>query len=79
MGLPSNSGWYNDASPKLLENRLASDPVFFSEVISIVYRSKDELKTDTEPTESQRSIAENAYRLQMNGKHHLDSSAMEVF
>lgn len=54
---------HHDASPKLLENRLASDPGFFCEVIRLVYRSKKELKSDKEPTEQQRAIATNAYRL----------------
>ncbi|MBU4312325.1 MAG: hypothetical protein KJ706_06380 [Candidatus Omnitrophica bacterium] len=48
--------------PKTLEIRLASDPAFFCEVIGIVFRSdKDEHKE--QPTEKQRNIAQNAYRL----------------
>jgi hypothetical protein len=48
--------------PKTLELRLASDPTFFCEVIGIVFRSdKDERKE--QPTEKQREIAQNAYRL----------------
>ncbi len=48
--------------PKTLELRLASDPAFFCEVISIVFRSdKDERKE--QPTEKQRNIAQNTYRL----------------
>jgi hypothetical protein len=48
--------------PKALELRLASDPAFFCEVIGIVFRSnKDEHKE--QPTEKQRNIAQNAYRL----------------
>lgn len=51
------------ASPKLLEQRLASDPNFFCEVIRLVYRSKNEDKSDKEPTEQQIAIATNAYQL----------------
>jgi len=48
--------------PKTLELRLASDPAFFCEVIGIVFPSdKDERKE--QPTEKQRNIAQNAYRL----------------
>jgi len=54
---------YRGASPKLLENRLASDSGFFCEVIRLVYRSKKENKSKTEPSESQKSIATNAWTL----------------
>ncbi|MGB3262309.1 hypothetical protein [Paenisporosarcina sp.] len=54
---------YSGASPKLLQNRLASDSNFFSEVIRLVYRSKKVGKIDIEPTEHQRALALNAYRL----------------
>lgn len=42
-----------NASPRLLERRLASDPGFFCEVIRIIH----------EPTEQAKNIAVNAYRL----------------
>jgi hypothetical protein len=51
------------ASPKLLEHRLSSDPGFFCEVIRLVYRSKKENQSYKEPTEQQKAIAINAYRL----------------
>jgi len=51
------------ASPKLLENRLASDPSFFCEVIRLVYRSKKGPKSKKEPTEREKEFATNAYRL----------------
>ena len=54
---------YHDASPRLLENRLASDPAFFCEVIRLIYRSKKEDKSEKEPSEQDRSIATNAWRL----------------
>lgn len=49
--------------PKTLENRLASDPGFFCEVIRSVYRSKKEHKSEKERTEQEVAVAENAYRL----------------
>ncbi len=54
---------YHGASPKLLENRLASDPAFFCKVIRLIYRSKKEEKTHKEPSEHDKSIATNAWRL----------------
>ncbi|MDP2976098.1 MAG: hypothetical protein Q8N45_07795, partial [Anaerolineales bacterium] len=50
-------------SPKLLENRLATDPSFFCEVIRLVYRSKKEPKSEKEYTEQQKAFAINAYHL----------------
>ena len=54
---------HHGASPKLLEQRLADDPAFFCEVIRTVFRSKKEERPVEEPTEQQRNIAANAYRL----------------
>lgn len=51
------------ASPKSLENRLASDPGFFCEVIRHVYRSKKEPKSEKKHSEQEKAIAQNAYRL----------------
>jgi len=51
------------AFPKLLERRLADDPAFFCEVIRIVFRSKNEDRPDEEPSQRQKDIASNAYRL----------------
>lgn len=51
------------ATPKLLENRLASDPSFFCEVIRLVYRSKKEPKSRKEPSEREIAFATNAHRL----------------
>ncbi len=56
-------GKYQGASPKLLEQRLADDPVFFCEVIRLVFRSKKKDHSIEEPTEQQTNIATNAYRL----------------
>ncbi len=48
--------------PRILEQRLADDPAFFMEVISLIYRS-DKEKVRREATEAQKNIAQNAYRL----------------
>lgn len=52
-----------DASPQLLSRRLATEPKFFCEVIRLVFRSKGEPQPVDQPTEPQRKIATNAYRL----------------
>lgn len=53
----------HSVSPKLLENRLASDSSFFCEVIRFIYRSNKEDKSEKEPSEQEKSIAINAYKL----------------
>jgi hypothetical protein len=57
---------YTGSSPKLLEQRLAEDSVFFCEVIRLVFRSKKEEKPVEEITEQQEKIVTNAYRLLHN-------------
>jgi hypothetical protein len=52
-----------DASPKLLERRLASDPEFFCEVIRLIFRSKKEERSTEEPTEQAKNIATKAFHL----------------
>ncbi len=54
---------HSDASPKSLGRRLATEPAFFCEVIRLVFRSKKEDRSTEEPTEQQRRMATNAYRL----------------
>jgi len=54
---------HREIAPKLLENRLASDPEFFCEVIQLIYRSDKEDQPSKEPTEESKAIAENAWRL----------------
>jgi hypothetical protein len=54
---------HSDVPPKLLENRLATDPDFFCEVIRIVYRSKKKPKSEKNLTEKEEAIATNAYQL----------------
>jgi len=56
-------GRFSQGSPKTLENRLASDPAFFCEVVALVFRSKNETNKDETPTEHQRDLAQNAYKL----------------
>ncbi|SFU19036.1 hypothetical protein SAMN05192562_11019 [Kosakonia arachidis] len=57
---------HQGAAPKLLENRMASDPEFFCEVIRLIYRSDKEEQTASEPTEELKAIASNAWRLLYN-------------
>lgn len=55
---------HDDLSPKFLERELATNPKFFCELIQKIYRSKKN-KDDIskEPSENEKSIASNAYRL----------------
>lgn len=59
-------GHRKNVSPKLLEQKLASEPDFFCEIIRLLYKSKNETKSNKEPTEQQMTIAENAGRLLRN-------------
>lgn len=49
--------------PKLMEERLASDPAFFCEVIGLVFRSAKERGKPKETNEQGKRLAENAYQL----------------
>jgi hypothetical protein len=51
------------ATPKLLDNRLASDPSFFCEVIRLIYRSKKVDAPTNNPSEQAKAIATNAWDL----------------
>jgi hypothetical protein len=56
-------------SPKLLSQKLATDPAFFCEVIREIYRSKhDEAKKSEEPSEKKKKMAEIAFKLLRNWK-----------
>ena len=57
-----------DASPKLLERRLADEPRFFCEAIRLVYRSKKAESAKKSPTEQEKTVATNVYRLLNNWK-----------
>ncbi len=52
---------HSDGSPITLENRLASDPNFFCDLIQIIYRAEG--SEPEESSEKRRNIATNAYRL----------------
>jgi hypothetical protein len=54
---------HRGATPKVLENRMASDPEFFCELIRLIYRSKKTNVTTNDPSEKTNAIATNAYRL----------------
>ncbi|MCH8010558.1 MAG: hypothetical protein IIA61_01200 [Candidatus Marinimicrobia bacterium] len=53
---------HSGARPKLLENRLITDPNFFCDVIRLIYRSKDTPKTEQEPSKQEKTVASNASR-----------------
>jgi len=53
---------HSDGFPVTLENRLASDPGFFCELIQLIYRAKGE-ESKKEPSPQQCNIATNAYSL----------------
>lgn len=57
--LESSSGAY----PKVLWRRLANEPLFFCEVIGIVFRPQHEIDVILEVTEESGRIASDAYRL----------------
>ena len=51
------------ATPRTLENRLATDPAFFCEVIETVFKSDKKEGEDRQLSEADKNIAGNAYRL----------------
>ena len=54
----------NGGQAKVLEQKLASSPAFFCEVLAVVFRSdKEAEETKTEVSEAQKQIARNAYSL----------------
>lgn len=54
---------HHGATPKFLENRLASNPEFFCEIIQLIYRSNKTGSTVVETSENRKAIAENAWLL----------------
>jgi len=54
---------HNGATPKISERRLAQSSEFFCEVIRAIFRSDNEERPLEEPTDQQKNIASNAYRL----------------
>ncbi|MHB9070460.1 MAG: hypothetical protein ACYC54_08820 [Sedimentisphaerales bacterium] len=62
--LPLLTGPGKKALPKLLEQKLASEPEFFCEIIRLLYRSKKEKnKPSKKPTEQKNQVAQNAWKL----------------
>lgn len=62
--LDRHSGGY----PKLLEQRLANDPHFFCEIISLVYKSNYDDSPKEDLSEENKNIAQNAFHLLWNWK-----------
>ncbi len=54
---------FSSGSPNTLEQRLASDPAFFAEVVRLVYRSAKDDRDDDQPDEQRENLVQNAYRL----------------
>ncbi len=54
---------FSDASPKLLEGRLASDAAFFAQVVGIVFQSEKDDEMSEKEDERIRGLAKSAYRL----------------
>jgi hypothetical protein len=55
---------HHGADPKELENRLASSPEFFCELICLIYRSKkSDVTNNNNKSEQTKAIATNAWRL----------------
>ena len=54
---------FSSGSPSALEQRLASDPAFFAEVVRLVYRSTKDDQDDDQPDEYRENLVQNAYRL----------------
>ncbi len=59
---------FSSGSPQSLENRLATDPSFFCEVISLAFRSKNEENTNKTSSDYQMNLAKAAYQLLSNWK-----------
>ena len=56
-------GENHQAKPKFLYKKLSVDPEFFCEIISLIYRSKDDPAEGVEQDEVKRGIATNAWHL----------------
>lgn len=54
---------HRGARPQFLENKLATDPAFFCEIIRLIYRSKKEEPSQRNASEERQAIATNAWRL----------------
>lgn len=54
---------FSGASPKFLERRLANEPVFFHDVITVCFRSERDVDKGIEPEPDKKARAEQTYRL----------------
>lgn len=54
---------FQNAYPKYLWKKLATEPEFFCEIIRLVYRSTNDPKSSEEPSKDRIAIATNAHRL----------------
>ena len=55
---------FSDGSPVTLEKKLASDPAFFAEVLSLVFRSRNDEKPPAQELDERRQyLARNGYKL----------------
>lgn len=61
--LPLLTGPGSSGEAKILEQKLASEPDFFCELICRIYRSKKEPERKKESTEQEKTIASNAWHL----------------
>ena len=62
------SGDNNSIRPKFLERKLSTEPQFFCEIISKIYRSKNDSEIEHKRSDAEKTIAENAWRL-LNSWH----------
>ena len=56
-------GSFSEGSPITLQKRLAADPEFFAQIVSLVFRSKEDNQDDSIPDKRRRNLARNAYTL----------------
>jgi hypothetical protein len=54
---------YNSGSPKTLWRRLATEPLFFCEMIGLAFRSETDVRATKGPNDKIKGLATNAYRL----------------
>ena len=54
---------FSPGSPVTLEKSLASDPIFFAELVSLVFRSKNDAQDNGELDDRKKNLAQNAYKL----------------
>ncbi|MXZ09827.1 MAG: hypothetical protein F4Y79_10310 [Gemmatimonadetes bacterium] len=54
---------FSSGSPITLEKQLASNPVFFADLVKLIFRSKNDKEKVIEPDEQKQSLGRNAYTL----------------